>query len=111
MTEIAEYEPFDWDLTSWEYRDGKFRVSFYDGSQGEVPVSHFVTLDSVPESMLAQCRWCVWYVSLDDEEKGIEWEVSEYELFGIINGLEAKAKAQQAQGNHTIFLGCRSAGP
>lgn len=95
MTNPHEYEPFDWDLTSWEYSDGKFRVSFHDGSQGEVPVSHFSALDDVPESMLSQCRWCVWHVTLYDDDKGIEWEVSEYELFGLVNGLDAKAKAQQ----------------
>lgn len=35
------------------------------------------------------------HVPLYGDGKGIEWEISEYELFGIINGLEAKAKAQQ----------------
>ena len=93
MSVVEEYSPFDWDITSWNYSDNQFCVSFHDGTQGVLPVSDFPALNDVPDSILAQVKSCPWYVSLVQGD--LEWEVSEAELYGRVNGMQARDRAQQ----------------
>lgn len=88
-----DYSSFDWDITDWSYNDGRFQVGFHDGTAGHIPVSDFPVLNEVPEKVLTQAKHCPWYVALRQE--GLEWEVSEAELYGRVNGRDARNRTQQ----------------
>ncbi|MEM6501207.1 MAG: hypothetical protein AAF685_05145 [Cyanobacteria bacterium P01_C01_bin.89] len=93
MAQYVERLPFDWDIKSFDYMNGMFCVAFHDGTRGTVPVSCFSALDGVSEADLSEIDVCVWHATLYLDE--VEWEVSEAQLYEIVNGRDARNQAQK----------------
>ncbi len=107
MAQYIERSPFDWDIKSLEYKNEMFHVVFHDGTQGTVPMSHFSALDDVPEADLSKIDVCSWHATLYLDE--VEWEVSEVELYEIVNGHDARSQAQRKYLERGVASGVVSA--